>query len=167
MVARAKKYVNQDVSERLGNLLRSKRKELNYSLDDMVQMTQFPKSTILKIEKGIANNLHYYVAYAQAVALSILPVEMPLKPIFELSPERKKRLFLTAKIKELLQREDFFSTHRSVSEVLGELRSIYHIEPSKSHSTSVSQILLNLIEDGLLDLAGKQGRNNLYKLRKR
>lgn len=135
---------------------------MGYSLGDMEAMTQFPKSTILNIEKGISTNIHYYVAYGQAVELSILPFEVKLKPLFELSPERKERLFLTRKIKDLLEEKKFFETKRSVNEVMTKLKAEFNIDPTKVLSTNVSRILLNLIEDGILVLAEKKGRNNLY-----
>lgn len=162
MVKRAKNYFNKNVTEQLGAILKDRRIEKSYSLGDMEEMTQFPKSTILNIEKGISTNINYYVAYAQAVEISILPIDLELKPIFELSPERKSRLFLTIKIKELLNDRLFFEKKRSVSEVLSELKQVYKIESSKALSTNVSRILLNFIDDGLLILSEKKGRNNLY-----
>src|SRR5260221_5561638 len=159
MVKRAKNYFNKDVTEKLGAILKNKRIEMSYSLGDMEEMTQFPKSTILNIEKGVSTNINYYVAYGQAVELSILPIELKLKSILELTPARKNRLFLTIKIKELLNDSRFFEKKRSVSEVLQELKEVYKIEISKALSTNVSRVLLNLIDDGLLTLAEKKGRN--------
>jgi transcriptional regulator with XRE-family HTH domain len=162
MVERAKKYNNKNITENLGAILKKKRIEMGYSLGDMEEMTQFPKSTILNIEKGISTNIHYYLAYGQAVELSILPFEIELKPMFELSPERKSRLFLTVKIRELLKGKGFFDVKRSVTDVLVELKTEFKIEPAKELSTNISRLLLNLVEDGVLVLAEKKGRNNLY-----
>lgn len=162
MVIRAKNYNNRYITENLGALLKKKRIQMGYSLGDMEEMTQFPKSTILNIEKGLCTNIHYYLAYSQSVELPILPFEIELKPLFQLSPERKSRLFLTLKIKELLNSYAYFDIQRSVNDVLDELKKEFEIEPSKVMSTNVSRILLNLIEDGELMLAEKKGRKNLY-----
>jgi transcriptional regulator with XRE-family HTH domain len=162
MVKRAKIYINKDVTEKLGALLRKNRIEKSYSLDDLAHMTQFPKSTILNIEKGNSTNINYYVAYGQAVGCSLLRVEVELKPLYELSPDRKNRQFLTVKIKDLLKETAFFDIKRSVREVLQELKTVYKIDTTKTHSTNVSTIMLNLIEEGAVLLAEKKGRNNLY-----
>ncbi|SFT05157.1 helix-turn-helix domain-containing protein [Mucilaginibacter polytrichastri] len=162
MIKRAKNYSNKHVTESLGVLLKNTRITLGYSLGDLSEMTQFPKSTIINLENGLSTNIHYYVAYAQAVEFPILPIDLVFKPIFELSPERKERLFLTHKINELVKDQLYFQSKRSVGEIIIELRKIYKIETSRILSTNVSRVLLNLVEDGILELAEKKGRNNLY-----
>ncbi|GAA4326173.1 hypothetical protein GCM10023149_28830 [Mucilaginibacter gynuensis] len=163
MTKRAELYSDNITLKNLGVVLKEQRMEKGFSLDDMVQMTGFPKSTILNIEKGSATNISYYIAYGQAVDFSILvsDIKIKLKSRYELSPDRKSRKFLTLKIRSLYK-EDFFSEKKAVHQVIEKLISLHKFENSKELSSSVSGILRNFVEDDLLELVEKKGRNNIY-----
>jgi len=51
----------------LGKILRDKRIDNLYTIEDIVYMTGISKSTVIKIEKGEAKIIDNYVEYAKAV----------------------------------------------------------------------------------------------------
>jgi len=164
MSKRAQVYFNRAITESLGTVLRDNRLHKGYSLGDIADMTGFPKSTIIKIEKGEASNIHYYVAYGQSVKISILDpfIKFELKPRFELSPAKLKRTRLTLKIRELYF-SGLFTQSTTVKETIAELRTKYKLEDTGSLSVNVSRVLLNLVEDGLLKKAIVNGKKNAYQ----
>ena len=164
MAKRVKLYTDVNVLAKLGGLLKQQRVRCGLSLDDIVEMTGFPKSTIINLEKGVSSNIHYYIAFGQAVNISILNplVTIDLKPRYELSPDRRDKLSLTLRIKDLMEGELFFSNTKTVADIIERLSELYDLKYSKEISSGVSRVLLNLTKDGLIKVAGKKGRNNLY-----
>lgn len=164
MAKREKLYSDTNVLAKLGELLRLQRIKCGFSLDDLAQMTDFSKSTIINLEKGISSNIHYYIAFGQAVNVSILnpEISIDLKPRYELSPDRRNKSLLTLRIKDLLEKEYFFSNKKTVADIIERLTELYDLKYSKEVSSGVSRVLLNLTNDGLIKVAGKKGRNNLY-----
>ena len=162
MSEKAKIHTNTDITSNLGKLLKEKRISEGLSLGDIMSMTLFSRSTIIRIEQGLVTNIHYYIAVGQALKISVLndSVKYELTPLYELSEERKKRQFLTVKVRKL-SIDGFFSTAKSVTNVIDKLVAINNYKKTKELSTNVSRVLLNLVEDNLL-IKSKNGRNNLY-----
>ena len=165
MRERAKKYQDPITTKKLGSRAKGLRIDSGLSLGDIVLMTGFPKATIISIENGSMSDISYYIAYAQAIEtrLSVFfNIEAELKPRFELPENRKKRLFLTFKIRALQKENDFFNTPKLVDHVATRLYETYSIQITNALRTNISTILKNLVEDGILKISGKEGRNNLY-----
>ena len=164
MAKREKLYIDANALAKLGELLRLQRIKCGFSIDDIAQMTDFSKSTIINLEKGTSPNIHYYIAFGQAVNVSILnsEISIDLKPRYELSPDRRNRSLLTLRIKDLLEKEYFFSNKKTVADIIERLTELYDLKYSKEVSSRVSRVLLNLTSDGLIRVEGKKGRNNLY-----
>jgi transcriptional regulator with XRE-family HTH domain len=162
MTNKAKIYSDDTITSNLGILLKNKRISEGLSLNDVVSMTLFSKSTIIKIEKGQITNIHYYIAVGQALRISILndSIKIVLKPLYELSEDRKKRQFLTIKVKKLFM-ENFFATPKSTTDVIDKIIELNNYKKTKELSTNISRVLLNLVEDNLL-AKDKKGKNNLY-----
>jgi len=165
MAKRTKIHKVIGAKEIIGNSLKEKRISMGYSIADVAELTDFSKSTIINMEKGIATNLDYYIAYAQALNFRLdqlfdIPVEY--KPRFELPENKKNRIFLSRKIKVLFNEEDFFSNNVSVNDIITRLEEKKEVKKSKKLSTDVSRILLNWVEDGTIYIVEKRGRNNIY-----
>ncbi|RZJ89771.1 MAG: hypothetical protein EOO20_10050 [Chryseobacterium sp.] len=164
MAKRAKIYQTEDVKQNIGLKLKKERLLLGYSFGDIADMTDFSKSTIINLEKGIATNLDYYVGYAKAINLKLaklfdVPVEY--KPKYELSQDKKNRVFLSRKIRKLIIESNLFKDKTTVDDVIIQLSENDMIQRKKL-STDISRILLNWVEDGTLIVAEKKGRKNVY-----
>jgi transcriptional regulator with XRE-family HTH domain len=167
MKKRSEVYQVEGAKQLVGAKLKSKRQSLGYSLGDMSDMTGFSKSTLLNLENGVATNIDYYITSAQALQLpltELFDILIELKPRFELSADKKNRIFLSRKIRKLIAEDNFFTTSQSVETVIKRLEEKKWIVRSKESSTNTSRILLNLVDEGLLIVVEKQGRNNLYIL---
>lgn len=128
-------------------------------------MTGFPQSTISSLESGVTTNIDYYITYAQALDYNLsklFEIQIEYKPRFGLSANKKNRLFLTRKIKELLNKEEFFKDEASVLDVIKRLEEKHEIKNSNKLSTDVSRILLNWVDDGIIKVKEKRGRANIY-----
>jgi len=164
MAKRTKIYQADDVKQNIGVKLKEERLLLGYSIGDIADMTDFSKSTIINLEKGIATNIDYYIGYAKAINLKLqklfdIPIEY--KPKFELSEDKKNRIFLSKRIKKLIIEQNLFQNKIGVDDVITILIE-NDLTRSKKLSTDVSRILLNWVEDGTLVVVEKKGRKNLY-----
>lgn len=165
MSKRAKIYKVEGAKETIGATLKEKRIELGYSLGDAADMTDFSKSTISNLESGTATNLDYYITYAQAIKVHLpilfdIPIEY--KPRQELSADKQNRIFLSRKIRVLFYEEDFFRNNVTVNDIISRLVKKVEVGKNDKLSTNVSRVLLNWVEDGLIQLVEKRGRNNVY-----
>lgn len=149
----------------LGIDLRTYRHEKGFSLSDICDMTGMAKSTIIDIEKGITINIDYYVEFAKAVGYplkSLRSFKIPLKPLNELSREKKARTFLTKNIREIITNLDFLGKGKTVDEIMDELVRLDLIEREKTSSKEVSGVMRNLIEDNTVEVKAKINRKNIY-----
>jgi transcriptional regulator with XRE-family HTH domain len=163
MAKRAELYFNEIIKNELGPLLKANRLNEGFSLGDVAEMTGFPKSTIIKLEKGISSNISYYLAYGQAVKFSIFnsSINLPLVPRFELPPDRKNRKFLTLKVRNLYK-NNFFKSKKSVRDVIEEIVRLNDYATSKELSSGISRVLLSFVEDDILKIVERRGRTNIY-----
>lgn len=107
----AKIYQTDDVKQNIGFKLKKERLSLGYSFGDIADMTDFSKSTIVNLEKGIATNLDYYIGYAKAIDFKLsklFDVSIEYKPKYELSEDKKNRVFLSRRIRKLIIESDLF-----------------------------------------------------------
>lgn len=166
MSKRAKIYKADGAKQIIGQKLKNRRLMLEYSLGDISDMTDFSKSTIVNIEKGIATNLDYYIGYSKAIEFKLselfnIPIEY--KPKYELSEDKKNRIFLSKKIKSLNTKHDFFKNNVTVDDVILFFEKQNGFTRSSKLSTDISRILLNWVEDGVLQVVSKRGRTNVYR----
>jgi len=164
MAKRTKIYQADDVKQNIGMKLKEQRLLVGYSIGDIADMTDFSKSTVINLEKGIATNIDYYIGYAKAINLKLqklfdIPIEY--KPKFELSEDKKNRIFLSKRIKKLIIEHNLFQNKIGVDDVITILIE-NDLTRSKKLSTYVSRILLNWVEDGTLVVVEKKGRKNVY-----
>jgi transcriptional regulator with XRE-family HTH domain len=166
MSKRAKIYQTDGVKENIGAKLKAKRLLMELSLSDIADMTDFSKSTVINLENGIATNIDYYIGYALAVDLKLpklFDIPVIYKPQYELSEDKKNRIFLSKKIRVLLREKDFFNKNVTVDNIITYFEEQKELIRSKKLSIDVSRILLNWVEDGELYLVEKRGRNNVYR----
>lgn len=149
----------------LGEKLREKRLELNYSVSDISYMTTIPQNTVVSIEKGKTTNIDYYVEYAKAVNYPIGKLTdfgIKLIPRIPLSSERKEATKLTAKIKEFIIPGNFLSHGKTVAEIHDELIRLKQISATKVSSTGIAGVMRNLSSDNIVTAREKIGRKNVY-----
>ena len=166
MSEKAKIYRAEGVKEKIGEKLKEKRLLLGYSLGDISDMTDFSKSAVINLEKGIATNLDYYISYAKAIDLKLpklFDVPILYKPKYELSEDKKSRIFLSKKIRMLYTEQDFFKKNVTVSDIIVHFEEHKQLVHTKKISTDISRILLNWVEDGILFIVEKRGNVNVYR----
>lgn len=166
MSKRAKIYEADGVKQIIGEKLKDRRLSLEYSLSDISDMTDFSKSTIINLEKGIATNLDYYIGYAKAIDLKLIKLfDLPIlyKPKYELSADKKNRIFLSKKMRQLYSTEDFFRNNVTVDDVILHFEKSKELTRTSKLSIDISRILLNWVEDGVLCVVEKRGRINVYR----
>lgn len=168
MSKRAKIYEADGAKRLIGEKLKLRRLLLEYSLGDISDMTDFSKSTIINLENGIATNLDYYIGYAKAVDFKLselFDIPVVYNPKYELSEDKKNRIFLSKKIRVLFKENDFFKESVTVDDVIMYFEKQKTLVRTPKLSTDISRILLNWVEDGVLFVAEKRGRNNVYRKR--
>jgi len=149
----------------LGIALKTRRIALDFSQGDVEDMAGIPKSTIVKIEKGIVTNIDYYIEYAKTVRLplpDLFNIKIELKPRFELSDKKKTRVFLSKKIRVLLEEENFFSKKTTVKDIINRLVEKKELTATPKLSAEISGVLSNWVEDEIILVVEKEGRNNVY-----
>lgn len=156
------KYLDEESTRQIGERIRAIRKAQGYSLDDIAAMTGFSVNTISAIENGGDTTTSYITAICKALKThpsELFNIEIELKPIFELPPDRKERAQTTYRVKELVEETDFFKEPRFVESVVEDFLVKYNIKPNPSE---VSTALKKLADEGKLTFT-KHGRKNLYK----
>jgi|GEM_PF-6490930 len=154
-------------TETLGEKLKSKRDEEGFSLSDIVEMTGFSQSAIVDMENGAVTNINYYLEYAKTLAYELpdlFRIDIGKGSLFPLSLKKQERAFLTKNIRKLYFEEDFFSTKKSVRDIVEALTqlNVFKVKDDEI-SSKVSSVIFNLKNEGFLTIAGKNGRNNLYQ----
>ena len=146
-------------------MLKLKREEIGYSIQDIVYMTGLSKSTILKIEKGDAKIIDFYVEYAVCVGYALATLtdfNIDLIPINILPSERKEKVNLTSKIRKLIIQSDFIKSGKSVLDIKNELIDKQLVDGNKITSTEIAGVMRNFVNDRLIRIEKKDGRKNVY-----
>ncbi|MGV0923436.1 helix-turn-helix transcriptional regulator [Empedobacter tilapiae] len=148
----------------LGNKLRSLRIEKLYTIDDIVYMTEISRSTIIKIEKGEAKIIDYYVEYAKAVQYpleTLVDLNIPLIPLNQLPKDRLESLKLTSKIREHIVNTNFLNEGKIVAEIKEELVRL-KLVPKDITSVAIAGVMRNLKNDELVSSEETTGRKAIY-----
>jgi len=158
------KYKNDTALAALGKQISAKRIFEDLTIEDVAEMTGFAYNTIVNIENGSETNLSYFMAVCFAINVHpkvIFDIELDIKPRFPLSAPRKEKSRLTARIKDLFDRE-FFNTSRSAKDVASRLTTDYELDVD---TKTISALLLRFAKGDYLDII-KNGRKNYYILKK-
>lgn len=154
-------------TEAIGLKLKNKRIEQGYSLSDIVEMTGFAQSSVIDLENGSASNIHYYLEYAKTLEYNLsdlFQIDIGRGSLYKLSSKKQERAFLTRNTRKLYYDLSFFSKKRSVKDVIEGLKEIDALKVYDDDiSSKVSSVLFNMVEEGLLIVTEKSGRNNLYR----
>lgn len=148
---------------KLGQILKTKRENLGYTIEDIVFMTSISRSSIIKVEKGETNNIDFFVEYGKSVNYGLEPLNnfgIALVSTNQLSKERKVILRLTQRIRILIN-DGFFNTGRDVLSIRLELCKIDTLYEN-INSVKVSGVLRNLFKEGIISVE-KKGRKNIYR----
>ncbi|QQM25357.1 RodZ family helix-turn-helix domain-containing protein [Elizabethkingia sp. M8] len=162
---RKERLNSPEYREQIGERLKQKRIELDFSISDIAYMTTIPDNTILTIEKGITTNIDYYVEYAKAVQYpmeTLTDFNIELIPINILPFERKEKVNLTSKIRKLIIQSDFLKSGKTVIEIKDELIDKQLVDNDKTTSTEIAGVMRNFVNDGFVKIEKKYGRKNVY-----
>ena len=157
-------YHNRKFTTKIGSRLKEEREAKKWGVEDIAEMTGFSANTVRAIENGRECNISYLVEIAFAIGVhpkEIFDLDFIIKPRYKLSAKRKEKTRLTSRINDLLH-SNFFSTPKFVKDVLD---ALVHEHKAKTTASSVSVILLRLVEQGYL-IKKKQGRQNLYSIKR-
>jgi len=150
--------------------LRKCRLSENYSLDDIEFMSELTKSVVWRVEEGLSYDIDRYIEYASVLGKTFhslfkeATISYSVGPRLALSPERLARIGLTSKIKELISEKGSFSKETTVDNVSILLVKTKNIEKTKKLSSSISTVLTNWVNDGILS-SRKVGKINYYKFK--
>jgi len=159
-----------EIRKSLGLYLRKTRLAENYSLDDIEFISELTKSVIWRVEEGLAYDIDQYIEYASVLGKTFhtlfkeAMISYPVGPRLALSPERMARVGLTTKIKELVTEEKLFEIETTVEHISTLLTQKKRVEKTKKLSSSISTVLTNWVDDGILT-SRKSGNINHYKFK--
>jgi transcriptional regulator with XRE-family HTH domain len=154
------KYQNKKETQKIGRQIRKLRIDNNLLEDDIAFMTGFAKTTISSIEDGSNTDTSHLIEIAKAIGvhpMELFNVPFDIKPRHKLPSNKINRVFLTSRIKTLVD-SGFFKTPKLVKDVVEFLSQEAKV---KVDSTKVSVILKRQSDEGKLKFI-KQGRKNLY-----
>jgi transcriptional regulator with XRE-family HTH domain len=162
---RKARLVSPEYRGKIGNKLKQKRIELNFSVNDIAFMTEMTENTVLSIEKGITTNIDYYVEYSKAVQYpleTLIDFKIKLVPRKSLPEDRKAKANLTGKIRKCIVQSNFLTTGKTVAEIKAELIKFKLIDASEVSSTEIAGVMRNFVIDDIIKIEHKVGRKNLY-----
>lgn len=150
--------------ENIGLKLKEYRLKKFLSIDDIIYMAEISKSSVIKVEKGIAKDIDLYVEYAKSVQYplaTLIDFNIPLKPINKLPKDRLEAVNLTAKIREHIVKSNFLNKGKTVAEIKDELVML-KLVTEDIKSVAIAGVMRNLKEDGLVKTGDKVGRKVVY-----
>ena len=157
-------YHNIEETKRIGENIRSLRKNAGQSINDIAYRTGFSQSLLSLVENGGETNTSHLIEIAKAIGIhpkQIFDIPFDIKPRYPQSPHRKDRNLLTFRINSLYEGGQFFKEPKLVEEIINSLTEQYNIHPN---SSAVSQVLKRLVENGKLTYT-KVGRQNQYSIK--
>lgn len=164
---RNRQDLHPKIREELGSILKNKRIELNYSLNDIELISDMSKAMAWSVEMGKAKGIDYYIEYADAVCLNLFnEIQSKPHPRYDLPEKNKKRIFLTARIRELKEEEGLFEMDTTVKDIIFLLNTKKGIPNTKGLSSRIAGILRNWIEENGVLSKIKEGNTNIYKIKK-
>ena len=151
---------NTIVLQSVGQRIKSCRIDQGLEIEDISEMTGLSYNTINNIEKGEETHFSNIIEVSFALGMhlkELLNIPLIVKPRFELSPARREKSRLTARI-NLYLGEDYFNSPRKSSDVVQRLKDDFKVE---IHSKNVSTILTRMAKNNILKIT-KEGIKNLY-----
>lgn len=159
------KYKNEKLLKEIGQRVKNQRIQNEFEIEDISEMTGFSYNTIRSLENGKELTLSYFVEICKAINThpkDILDFKLDLKTRFKLSPSRKEKSRLTARIKLYLA-DNYFIKERTAHDILQELKEEYQV---KSSTAAISVILNRMVENGVLKTSKKKNIH-FYSTRKK
>ncbi|MEO6133499.1 MAG: helix-turn-helix transcriptional regulator [Ginsengibacter sp.] len=148
------------VTQAIGKKIKELRVSKELEIEDISEMTGFTSNNIRAIEKGKESRISTLAEIAFAIGVQlhdITNINFKIKPRFKLSGTRKEKTKLTQRVNHLVV-SNYFREPKYVKNVLSLLMNEYKI---KTTSSSVSAILLRIVEEGKLKVK-RVGRQNQY-----
>ncbi len=148
----------------VGRILRKKRIKLEYSLDDIVEMTLVSKSSIINIENGDSSNIDFIIEYSKAVGYDLNTLTsfgIKLKPLKELKEDKKSKVSLTYKVKEYIVNTNFLNQGKTIAEIKEELVRL-KLVPKDITSVAIAGVMRNFKNDDLVSSEETTGRKAIY-----
>lgn len=159
------KYKNEQLLKEIGERIKAQRIKSELEIEDISEMTGFTYNTIRSLEDGNELTLSYFVEICKAIKShpkDILDLKIDPQTRYELSPSRKEKSRLTARVKLYLA-DNYFLKDRTAHDILQELEEDYQI---KSSTAAISVILNRMVEMGILK-ASKKKNIHYYSTRKK
>ncbi|MBW1619731.1 helix-turn-helix domain-containing protein [Empedobacter falsenii] len=148
----------------VGRILRKKRIKLEYSLDDIVEMTLVSKSSIINVENGDSSNIDFIIEYSKAVGYDLNTLTgfgIKLKPLKELKEDKKSKISLTYKVKEYILNTNFLNQGKTIAEIKEELVRL-KLVPKDITSVAIAGVMRNLKNDEVVSSEETTGRKAIY-----
>ena len=151
---------NTIVLQTVGERIKSCRIHQGLEIEDISEMSGLSYNTINNIEKGEETHFSNIIEISFALGLhlkELFDIPLIVKSRSELSPARREKSRLTARINLYLS-EDYFDSPRKSSNVVQRLKEDFKVE---IHSKNVSTILSRMAKNNILKIT-KEGSKNLY-----
>ena len=155
-----RRYKSTIVLKSVGKQIKRCRIDLCLEIEDVSEMTGLTYNTINNIENGEETFLSNIIEVSFALGMhlkDLFNIPMTVKPRFQLSPARREKSRLTARINIYLS-DNYFSLPRKSSEVVQKLKDDFKVD---IESKNVSTILTRMAKNKILKIS-KQGIKNLY-----
>jgi transcriptional regulator with XRE-family HTH domain len=159
------KYKNEQLLKEIGERVKDQRIKSELEIEDISEMTGFTSNTIRNLEDGNELTLSYFVEICKAIKIhpkEILDLKIDTQTRFKLSPSRKEKPRLTARIKLYLA-DNYFLKDRTAHDILQELEEAYQV---KSSTAAISVILNRMVKMDILK-ASKKKNIHYYSTRKK
>jgi DNA-binding Xre family transcriptional regulator len=159
------KYKNEQLLKEIGERVKDQRIKSELEIEDISEMTGFTSNTIRNLEDGNELTLSYFVEICKAIKIhpkDILDFKIDPQTRFKLSPSRKEKPRLTARIKLYLA-DNYFLKDRTAHDILQELEEDYQV---KSSTAAISVILNRMVKMDILK-ASKKKNIHYYSTRKK
>jgi DNA-binding Xre family transcriptional regulator len=159
------KYKNEQLLKEIGERVKDQRIKSELEIEDISEMTGFTSNTIRNLEDGNELTLSYFVEICKAIKIhpkDILDLKIDTQTRFKLSPSRKEKPRLTARIKLYLA-DNYFLKDRTAHDILQELEEAYQV---KSSTAAISVILNRMVKMDILK-ASKKKNIHYYSTRKK
>jgi transcriptional regulator with XRE-family HTH domain len=159
------KYKNEQLLKEIGERVKDQRIKSELEIEDISEMTGFTSNTIRNLEDGNELTLSYFVEICKAIKIhpkEILDLKIDTQTRFKLSPSRKEKPRLTARVKLYLA-DNYFLKDRTALDILQELEEAYQV---KSSTAAISVILNRMVKMDILK-ASKKKNIHYYSTRKK
>ena len=151
--------------KKLGETLRKIRLQKGYSIPDIIYLTGFSKSTVMKVESGEAKTIDSYINYAASVEYQFATFNdfnIKIASVTDLPPRMLESVRLTSKLRQSIIESNFLSDGRTVAKIREELAKLKQINLAEVSSTDIAGVMRNLANDNVVKVGDQDGRKNKY-----